>query len=230
METVIQLLIFLLVFDFLLKISFWKIWQMVVISVICGVFVFAVYPYAIEQSKTQITDFLNNPKMLLDASVLITIESGLGLAFCFSMMKSLFGEPWKYQPLLTFFPGILIFPVLFYLLTSLIFMLPGIDFAVTAGLFAVILVIGIPSAAFGLKRLLPEKDLRLELLFLCSFMTVIVGLISTANGKTVYSPVGEDFNFKSLLFSISILFIGVLLGYFWYKIKSKIKNRKTKFI
>lgn len=225
MEAVIQLLIFLLIVDFLLKISFWKTGQMMIISFICGIFVFAVYPYAIEQSKTQITDFLNDTEMLLDASVLISIESGLGIAFCFSMMKSLFGETWKYQSILTFFPGLLIFPVLFYELTNLIFMFPGIDFALTACLFGAALVVGIPAVSFGLKKLLPEKDLRLELLFLCYFMTVIVGLISTANGKTVYSPVGEDFNVKSLIFSLSILLIGVFIGFLWYKIKLKFKKQ-----
>ncbi len=76
MDTVVLVLMLLIAFNFLLKQTFWKT---VAVGIIATVALFAglMWPYAIEQSKTQIADWLGNTALMLDTSVLLTIEVSL---------------------------------------------------------------------------------------------------------------------------------------------------------
>ena len=58
METVVFVLMILVCFNFMLKQTYRKLRSVLVISVICALFVGLMWPYAIEQSKTQIADWL----------------------------------------------------------------------------------------------------------------------------------------------------------------------------
>ena len=60
METVVFVLMILVCFNFMLKQTYRKLRSVLVISVICALFVGLMWPYAIEQSKTQIADWLAN--------------------------------------------------------------------------------------------------------------------------------------------------------------------------
>ena len=76
METVVFVLMILVCFNFMLKQTYRKLRSVLVISVICALFVGLMWPYAIEQSKTQIADWLANP----DARYLRCTERGSGSA------------------------------------------------------------------------------------------------------------------------------------------------------
>ena len=56
METVVVVLMILVCFNFMLKQTYRKWWSVAVIAVVCALFVGLIWPYAIEQSKTQIAD------------------------------------------------------------------------------------------------------------------------------------------------------------------------------
>ena len=71
METVVFVLMILVCFNFMLKQTYRKLRSVLVISVICALFVGLMWPYAIEQSKTQIADWLANPALMLDTSVVL---------------------------------------------------------------------------------------------------------------------------------------------------------------
>jgi uncharacterized membrane-anchored protein len=47
-----------------------------------------------------------------------------------------------------------------------------------------------PAGAYTIRFLLPEKPLRLEILFLCASMILILGIIATVNGSTTFK--GSD--------------------------------------
>lgn len=115
-----------IVMNCVLKVSFWKWWQAALFGVVCGVFVAATYPYAILQSKTQIADYLGHTVALQDMAVVITIESVICFAYCVAVLRGWFGqrEKWWVKPL-KWYPSLLVFPVLFYLQTELIFSFPG---------------------------------------------------------------------------------------------------------
>ena len=82
METVVVVLMILVSFNFLLKLTYCKLWTVGVIAVSACLFVGLMWPLAIEQSKTQIADWLSNPQLMLDTSVILSLEVVLQLAYC----------------------------------------------------------------------------------------------------------------------------------------------------
>jgi len=132
METVVFVLMILVCFNFMLKQTYRKLRSVLVISVICALFVGLMWPYAIEQSKTQIADWLANPALMLDTSVVLSVEVVLQMTFCMLAAHIQSAGPvkkrvlWAYKAL-RWFPGILVFPVLFCGLVALIFSFPGLE-------------------------------------------------------------------------------------------------------
>ena len=82
METVVLVLMILVCFNFMLKQTYRKLRSVLAISVICALFVGLMWSYAIEQSKTQIADWLANPALMLDTSVVLSVEVVLQMTFC----------------------------------------------------------------------------------------------------------------------------------------------------
>ena len=75
MNTVVLVLMLLTAFNFLLKQTFWKVIAVCVIAAICAAFAGLMWPYAIEQSKTQIANWLSNQPLMLDTAVLLSVRS-----------------------------------------------------------------------------------------------------------------------------------------------------------
>jgi hypothetical protein len=204
-----------------LKLSFWKGWQTVVFGFLCAIFIVSVCPFAILQSKTQLADFLSNTRVMQNMAVWITIESVICFAFCFTSLR-------KTPVFLNWYPGLLLFPVLFYVLTQIIFSRAGTSFTLIAYLFAAGVWVGLPLLAWCIRRLYPEKEFRLELHFLVSLFVCIIGLITTVDGTVTYSAVNETFNAKALAASATLFFVFFLIGFGWNRIKWRIKKNKIK--
>ncbi len=81
MDTVVLVLMLLTAFNFLLKQTFWKLIAVGIIAAICAVFAGLMWPYAIEQSKTQIANWLSNQPLMLDTSVLLSVEVCIQMAY-----------------------------------------------------------------------------------------------------------------------------------------------------
>ncbi len=209
-----------IVMNCVLKVSFWKWWQAALFGVVCGVFVAATYPYAILQSKTQIADYLGHTVALQDMAVVITIESVICFAYCVAVLRGWFGqrEKWWVKPL-KWYPSLLVFPVLFYLQTELIFSFSGVSFTALSYGLAVAVVVLLPLLCAFFRYLLPEKDLRLEVHFLVSLFVCIIGLLTTVNGNVTYQAVEEPTNWKALAVSFGVFLILFLIGMLWNKLK-----------
>lgn len=196
METVVVILMILVCFNYILKQTSRKIYSVMLSAVICAVFVGLMWPYAIEQSKSQISDWLADSDLMRDVAVVLTLEVAIQMAFCvLSAHIQTSGKIrkttlWIYR-ILRWFPGILIFPVLFSLLVWAIFAMPGISFPAVAWGFAAIILAVIPLGSRILKMLLPEKEIRLELLFLANALIAILGIIATVNGQTAIAGVSK---------------------------------------
>lgn len=216
MDTIVWILILLVAFSFVLKQSFWPIMAVWGIAAMAAVFIVLMWPYAIEQSKTQIADWLANPALMQDTAVFLTIEVALQMIFCllsvhvanFSPVKRRMTWVWK---TLYWFPGILIFPVLFFGLTQLIFAMPGISFQQVAWGFGFVVLIVIPLVRWVVKVALPEEDLRLELFFLMNALIVILGVIATVNGRTAVEGTAIV-NWYALLGCIGVFVAGGAIG------------------
>lgn len=78
----------------------------------------------------------------------------------------------------------------------------------------------------GLKWFLPEKDIRLELLFLSNALIAVLGIIATVNGKTAVAG-NSEVDWIALGGVMAFVAAGLLCGCVAYKIKLKktIKNK-----
>lgn len=175
-------------FSFLLKLTCHGRPGRVALSALAALFVLLACDTATTQSKTQIADWLSQPDLMLDTSVWLTVDVAFQIAFCVLYAKKLAGpitrnERWMLAAC-KWFPGLLIFPVLFAMLTRLIFSMPGTDFDTIGRITAAALLIVTPLLARGLEQLLPEADIRLELMFMVNMLTAALGIVATVNGRT----------------------------------------------
>ena len=225
MQTVVVILILLVCFNFMLKQTYSKRWAVGITSIASALFVGLMWPYAIEQSKTQIADWLSNPEQMLDTSVILSIDVCTQMAFCMLAVHMLTGgiaKPrtlWMYR-ILRWFPGILIFPVLFSILVGVIFAFPGESFSTVAWILAALVLVVIPLGTIGLRWLLPEKEIRLELLFITNAMTAILGIVATVNGRTAMSGI-SNVDWTALAGLIAMVLAGGVAGVVLRHIKMK---------
>lgn len=231
METVVLVMMMLVCFNYILKQTNRKFYLVVFSALVCALFVGFMWRYAIEQSKSQISDWLADSSLMLDIAVILTIEVAVQMAFCILaayMQTAGKVKPvtlWTYR-ILRWFPGILIFPVLFSILVMAIFAFPGISFSLIAWISAVIVFIVILLGSWGLKWLLPEKEIRLELLFLSDALIAILGVIATVNGQTAVAGVG-GVDWMAFAGVVCFVAVGLALGMLSYKIRLErmIKNK-----
>ena len=153
-------------------------------------------------------------------AVVITIESVICFAYCVAVLRGWFGqrEKWWVKPL-KWYPSLLVFPVLFYLQTELIFSFSGVSFTALSYGLAVAVAVLLPLLCAFFRYLLPEKDLRLEVHFLVSLFVCIIGLLTTVNGNVTYQAVEEPTNWKALAVSFGLFLILFLIGMVWNKLK-----------
>lgn len=223
METVILVLMLVVIFMTWLKLTFLKMWQIIVVAVICSLFIGFSWPYAIQQSRNEISEWLGNQRLMLDTSVLLTIEVFWQMAYCMLSGKLLYGEEvsrrtiWIYR-ILRFFPGLLIFPVLFYLQIQVMYQISGVDFAIVSWSLALIVFVAVIGGSYLLKWFLPQKSLRLEVLFLSSSLVLILGIVTTVNGTTSFKG-AEPIEWNALLAFCVLTFVCAVIGYFKFQIR-----------
>lgn len=226
MEQVLFVLMLFIVINNAVKLSFWKWWQVGLFSLIAAASVVVMYPYAILQSKTQIADYLQNIGALQNMAILVTAESAIGFGFCVAYLRGVYGKkkPW-WRQLLWWYPGLLLFPVLFYVLTEFIFLMTGVSFTTTTYVIAATVLVLLPLIAKVMAWFVPESDLRIELHFLISLFICILGLLSTVNGQTVYTPQEEPINWNAVLLSLVLFAVLFTLGFAWNRIKYPLIQR-----
>ena len=232
MKAIVLVIMILVCFNYILKQTFRKRYSVACSAIVCTLFMGLTWPYAIEQSKSQISGWLANSTLMLDIAVILTLEVAVQMAFCIlsvqfqnsGTIKSLTIGLYR---ILRWFPGILIFPVLFSVLVSLVFAMPGTSFPLIAWLSASIVLIAIPGCTYGLRHLLPEKEIRLELLFLSNALIAILGIIATVNGRTAVIG-NSNVDWMALAGVCAFVISGLAGGIVLYGIKLKriIKNNK----
>lgn len=226
METVLIALMMVVCFNFVVKQTFCK-WLFVAgIAFVVALFVGLMWPYAIEQSKTQLALWLADAQLMLDLSVILTVEVALQMAFCMVAAHVMTSDVlprrtiWLYKAL-RWFPGLLIFPVLFTTLVWAIFSLPGVSFSLVAWGLALVVLLLVPAGVWFVRWLLPEKELRLEILFLTNALAAILGVIATVNGRTAVAGVSEV-DWAALAALGALLLLGGVMGLILFR------NRKIK--
>lgn len=228
METVVLVMMMLVCFNYIMKQTYRKKYAVVCSAIVCALFMGLMWPYAVEQSKSQIAGWLSDSALMLDVAVILTLEVAVQMAFCVLsayIQTTVEVKPltlWIYR-ILRWFPGVLIFPVLFSLLVSLIFTLPGTSFQLVAWSAAAAVFVAIPIATFGVKRLLPEKEIRLEVLFLSNALIAILGVVATVNGRTAVAGISEV-DLAALAGVCGLVVLGLIGGFIQHGIRLKRMN------
>lgn len=125
MYSLVVILMVLVCFNFVLKQSWHKWWSVLAHAAAAALFTGLMWPVAVRQSRSQIDEWLSNPGLMLDTSVIITLEVILQIAFCLLSVHLMSSGRlkrsviWGYR-ILRWFPGVLIFGVLFSFLVYLI--------------------------------------------------------------------------------------------------------------
>ena len=230
METVVLVLMIVVCFNYLLKQTYRKTYFVLFSAFVAALFVGLMWPYAIEQSKTQISDWLNNADLMRDTAVIMSFDIILQISYCMlaaNMMTTGIVKRrtlWLYK-VLRWFPGIMIYPVLFSILVATIFSFPGTEFTTISWTLAAIVFVAIPAGAYGLKWLLPEKELRLEILFLCNALIAILGVVSTVNGQTTVAGQNEV-SWMALAGLVVLILVGAIIGWLLRPILLRRKIKK----
>ena len=118
MYSLVIILMVLVCINFVLKQSWHKWWSVLAHAAAAALFTGLMWPAAVRQSRSQVDAWLSDPGLMLDTSVIITIEVILQISFCLlsvNLMNSGKLKPatiWSYR-VLRWFPGVLIFGVLF---------------------------------------------------------------------------------------------------------------------
>lgn len=226
MVLIIQVLILFIFINTILKLSFWSWWQTAIFALVCALFAIWICPFTASQSKTQLAELMSSTQVMQNLAVLITLESALYIGYCFVALKEKFGAKKRYWGcILKFYPGLLIFPALFYLQTQVIFSLPGIGFDTISYIMAANILILLPLLSLGMKRLIPERDFRLEVHFLVSLFICFIGLISTSDGNVTYAAANQPMNWKALGVAAGLFIITFIIGYVWYRVKWRFKKK-----
>lgn len=215
MVIVVMIIMALVIFGFVLKMTFLGLAGRLAMCAAASLSVILACDVAACQSKAQIADWLARPELMLDMSVWLTVDVAFQVAFCVMAAKSLAGPLSRCGSVVLevcrWFPGVLVFPVLFAVLTELIFSLPGVDFDTIARSLAAGLLVAVPLLAAGLLRPLPEKELRLELLFMVNMLTAALGVVATVNGRTAAAGTNEV-DLCALAAVASLLAVGTAIG------------------
>ncbi len=196
MEIVAVIIMVLVGFSLVLKLTRLPQWGQALICLACGLSVGLSWERAAGESKTAIADLLQDPTLMLDVAVVLTVDVVLQVAFCIIDARLLAGEALSksariLRGVTLWVPGLLIVPVLYALLVEVIFSLPGADFQVLAWEVAA----GVVAVGLGLpwliKRAVPEPDLRLELLFMVNVLVAMLGVVATVNGRTAVAGTND---------------------------------------
>ena len=217
MHNLVVILMILVCFNFIIKQTWHKWWSVLAQAAVAGIFTGVIWPFAVRQSRSQIEVWLSDPQLMLDTAVVVSIEVILQLAFCLlsahlmTLGRLKRSTVFGYR-VLRWFPGVLIFAVLFSLTVFMIFSFPGVPFpAVSWGTGAAVSVI-IAAGAWGFKKLFPDKETRLELFFLSNVITAIISVIATVNGQTAVAGV-ESVDYTALAGVLALVAIFALLGW-----------------
>lgn len=229
METVVLIIMMLVAVSFVLKLSCHGTIGITVICAVAALFTGCAADFASMQSKTLIADWLSNPALMLDVAVMLTVEVLMQIVFCILYARSAIAPLSKWGrvalAVTAWVPGLMIFPVLLALVVWLVFALPGVDFGLIAWSAAAAVAVVVPLAAFGAKYLLPEAELRAELIFMINLLIAALGVVATVNGRTAATGTSQV-EWTALAAVCALMLGGAVAGILLYRYINKRKISK----
>lgn len=225
MELLVQILMLFVVLATALRLSFSSRGYALVYALLLGGFVYLSSPYAIEQTKTGLAAYIADRSLREYAAIFISLEVALFVGYSFSRLERPSSRRGQLLALaLAAYPGLLLFPVLFYLQSTLLFALPGVSFSLLAFLLAVTSALAVYGLGRALRWLVPEEELRLEVFFLVQLFTFILGIIASVD-ETVRTAPSSPIAWRGLALSAGIAVLCFGLGYLIPRIKQSLRHK-----
>ena len=228
MEILVFILMMLVVLNCAMKTSLWTFGPRLAFALLLGAFAYWSIDYAVMQSKTQIDNLLHREDVLQDMAIIVTLESAIGVMYCFSCFTDDVKRPRRrfIRLLLHAYPSLLVFPVVFYGLTKLLFLQAGMDFSTTSLIYAIaVMAVSLLCAALA-RWLLPPKDLRIEAHFWLTVMVCVLSLLLTQNGEIIYRSNVRAVDWTSVALTMAAAAMVMGVGFIGSKLKWKSKNNK----
>ena len=209
MEPLIHLVMIMLVVVFLLRHSFNNIWANLIVASLSAISMIAVQPVLLNTSKTDISAILSNHEVLTNISLLISLEMALLVFWCFlGFAKS----QSRLAKILKWYPCFFILPILWYAQAQAIFFSPGIEFRQIAYISAAFALTILTAGPYLLRLLIPESEIRKELLFIISIIALLLTSIAPAQGTPLFPQTLEP-GWVSLLTLVAVSAILAIIGY-----------------
>ena len=227
MEIIIYTLIVFILLSCAFKLSQWGWTARIAFGALLAAFVVWSEQYAVQQSKTQLADYLANVTALQNMAVIVTVDSVFCFAYAFCHFQDMYAPGQKrkwWLTVLKWYPSLLMFPVTFYVFTQTMFVAVGIDFATTTWAFAAACLVGLPLIAEGCKWLVPEQDGRVEMQLLSGCFVCVLGLVSTQSGKMVYKVQETKTDWHMIVIAIGVFAVLFALGIVIERIKYRLKK------
>ncbi|WP_455110528.1 hypothetical protein [Porphyromonas sp.] len=225
MELLVQILMLFVVLATALRLSFSSRGYALVYALLLGGFVYLSSPYAIEQTKTGLAAYIADRSLREYAAIFISLEVALFVGYSFSRLERPSSRRGQLLALaLAAYPGLLLFPVLFYLQSTLLFALPGVSFSLLAFLLAVASALAVYGLGCALRWLVPEEELRLEVFFLVQLFTFILGIIASVD-ETVRTAPSSPIAWRGLALSAGLAALCFGLGYLIPRIKQSLRHK-----
>ena len=228
MEILIYTLIVFVILGCAFKLSQWGWTARIVFGALLAAFVAWSERYAVQQSKTQLADYLANVTALQNMAVVVTVDSVFCFGYAFCHFQDMYvtdqqrGRWWL--TILKWYPSLLVFPVTFYAFTQTLFVAVGVDFSTTACFFAIACLVGLPLISEGCKWLVSERDGRVEMQLLSGCFVCVLGLISTESGKIVYKVQEATADWHMIALSAGVFAVLFALGIVIDRIKYRLKR------
>lgn len=207
-------------------------WYRLAFSLLLGAFVAACHPYAMDINKLRLQQFLSSQSAMMDISLVVMVDLLLSGYFCMARIKDRSdSRPFRwYTTLFRHLPSLLVFPALFYIQITLFFSWTGTAFGTISGVLAGGVVLLFGAASFFMRRLVPEKDLLIELVAMLSLLIcalVICCTIFHPASVTLHSAGPVDW--KGCALTLGGLFLLFLVGFAWsvaLRAYKQLKNKK----
>lgn len=202
-------------------------WYRFAFSISPGVFVILSYPYAIEQNKLQMQEFLSTQSAVMNISLVVMADTLLSLYFCFARMRK--WEPGKrfkwHITLLRHIPSLLVFPALYYIHVNLFFSFPGINFLRTGIILASGVSVVFVLASFFIRKLLHEKELLIEtVLMLTLFLFILVICCTVFHPSATVYGYSPPIDWAGCITTLGVLAVLLISGYLFSYTKKHFKR------
>lgn len=188
-----------------------------------ALYVYLMYSRAIEQSYSVFKETLLNTSLMTDFVVVQVAEAIGGLLISIFLIRFYYNEPVKkYFQFLVYFPGIVVFPAIFYVESYLFLQASGMNFQVLAIVLAIVFPMFLLIGKKFITNLIPDFDLRLELKFgihIIQFICAVILSVVLFRIPTKTSDFPVCVNQLIIIVSAGLFFTA--LGVLWYNFQIK---------